>query len=168
MHPTFRQPPGQHETASAGARQLGESCRDVLPTPSLRIDQSSHRRREIGRLDRPLAIVRVPRLEQLHDLTAIGIVGLDAIDALDWVAAAKREEGGAAPFGPLLEAAERTPAFKPCRVLPTEAPDGEGRPEQFPTVGFDIWTNDRNQFNPLGKHASSFGTTLIYILIKTG
>jgi hypothetical protein len=45
----------------------------VLPAASLRIDQGPHRLGEVGRLDRPLAMVRIPRFKQLHDPATLGI-----------------------------------------------------------------------------------------------
>jgi hypothetical protein len=41
----------QREPTGAGADELREACLDVVPAASLRIDQGSHRRCEIGRLD---------------------------------------------------------------------------------------------------------------------
>ena len=93
---------------------------------------------ELGRLDRPLVVVRVPRLEQLDGKAAMGIVGLDAIDALNGITAAKREERVAAPFGPFLEAAKRTTAMEGRRVLPAPAPDRHGSAEQLCPGLFDL------------------------------
>jgi hypothetical protein len=90
----------------------------------VRIDQGSDRLGEVGCRGRLFAVMRLPRFEQLDDLTTLGIVGFDPIDALDGIAAAKRQERIAAPFGPFLEAAEWTAAAKVGRVLTTITPNG--------------------------------------------
>ena len=74
-------------------------------------------------------MVRVPCFEHLYNLTAMWIVQLNLINSVDGIATAKRQERIAAPFGPLFEAAEWLTVPKISSVLPTPAPDGQGRGE---------------------------------------
>ena len=127
---------GQDEATDTRARELRQLRRDELAAPSLRVNQGSHRFCDVHRLDGPLAVVLVPGLKQPHDLATMRIISLDAVDPLDGIATAKREEWIAAPFGPLLEATERSTRLEVCSVLPTPPPDGQGRPKQLGSASF--------------------------------
>jgi hypothetical protein len=69
---------GQNEATGTRARELHQPRRDMLAAPSLGIDQDGHRLQEGRGLHRPLAVVRMPSVEELDDLTAVRIVGFDA------------------------------------------------------------------------------------------
>jgi len=121
----------------------------MLAAPSLWIDQGAHRRSEGVRLNRLVAVVRIPSLEQLNDLTAVWVIRLDLVDPFDGIATAEREEWIAAPFTPLLEAAERPAGFGVSGVLPTPSPDCQGRGEQLGSTSFDIVEQSKpNLVNP--------------------
>jgi hypothetical protein len=70
----------------------------VLPTASVRIQQSPDRLGQVGHRGRLFAVVRIPLLEQFDDLAAMRIIGFDPVDALDGIATTEREERIAAPF----------------------------------------------------------------------
>ena len=102
----------RRQTACARAHELDESRCDKLATTSLRIDERTHRLSQVRRLDRTLAMVRVPGFEHLNDPATLGIIALDLVDPVDGIATAKRQEWVPTPFDPILEAAERRPASR--------------------------------------------------------
>jgi hypothetical protein len=97
--------PSQYEAAGPRARELDEASCGKLATTPLWISEGTNLLRQVGRLDRSLAMVRLPRFEQLHDPTPLGIVSLDHLDPLNGIATTEREQRIAAPGAPLLEAA---------------------------------------------------------------
>ena len=67
------------------------------------------------------------------------ITGLYFINPVNRIATAKRQERIAAPFRPLLEAAERPTVSEIHSVLPPPSPDGQGRGEQLgPSVFYFV------------------------------
>jgi len=119
----------QDGTTGTRASKLHEAGRLELATTALRIEQGAHRLSDGLGLNRPLAVVRVPSLEQFDDLTAVRVIRLDCFDSFDRIATAQRQEWVAAPFGPLLEAAEQATGHEIDRVLPPPAPDRQGWPQ---------------------------------------
>ena len=101
----------------------------MLAAPPPWIEQGAHRLSKGNRFNGSLAVVRVPGFEHLNNLTATWIVRLYFINPVDGIATAKRQERIAAPFGPLFEAAEWPTVPKISSVLPTPAPNGQGRGE---------------------------------------
>ena len=95
-----------------------------------------HRLSERSRFNGPLAVMHVPRFEQLDNLTTTWIIEFYLINPVDGIATAKRQERIAAPFGPLFETAEWPTVHEICRVLPSPAPDGQGRGEQLGPMAF--------------------------------
>jgi hypothetical protein len=87
---------GQHEAAGARAAKLREARRGELATTPLRIDEVLDRPRQVGRLDRPLAMVRMPRFEKLDDAATVGSSALTRVDPLDRIATTERQERVAA------------------------------------------------------------------------
>ena len=121
----------------------------MLATASVRIKQRAHRLSERGRLNGSLAVAQVPRFEKLSNQTTMWIVGLHFLDPVDGIATAKRQEWIAAPFRPLFETAKWPTVHEICRVLPTPAPDGQGRGEQLGPMAFYFVEQPGREFSLL-------------------
>jgi hypothetical protein len=80
----------------------------------------------------------MPSVEQLDDLTAVRIVGFDGVNPLDRIATTNRQKRVTAPFGPLFKAAERATGDEVGRLVPTPAPNCQGRGEQLGSMAFDF------------------------------
>ena len=87
----------------------------MLAAPPLRIQQDLHRLSERSRFNGPLAVMHVPRFEQLDNPATMRIVRLYFVNPVDGIATAKRQERIAAPFGPLFETAEWPTVHEICR-----------------------------------------------------
>jgi hypothetical protein len=89
-------------------------CR--LVAASLRIEQGAHRLSDGVRLNRLVAVVRIPSLEQLNDLTAVRVIRFDLVDPFDGIATTKPSEVGHGTIRPMFKAAERATGHEVGRV----------------------------------------------------